>query len=223
MTNIIKSIILISIFTTISFLKTHATPSISGATGLISIPTAESLKYKEFNIAFDHLWGLANSEQDKYFYKLNLGSFQNWEVGVVGGTTPDEGMFLKLKYYLISDDSELPLSIALGSQNISSKSETDIYMIASKKLRSDLGIHFGFKAIFNESKIKPSIMSGINFIINEQIEFLGDINGNGNTYYGNFGIIYHINDYFGARAYIIDITDQIGSQLSLGITYSKFL
>src|SRR5688572_8932969 len=44
-----------------------ATPTINGTTGLIRIPTAESLQYKEFNIGFDYLGGnKPGSEQSFY-------------------------------------------------------------------------------------------------------------------------------------------------------------
>ena len=202
----------------------YAAPTINGPTGLISVPTAESLKYKEFNIAVDKLFGAAGKDGlDEWSYKLNLGTFQNWEIGVVGGTVPTEGMYLNIKYYLLSDASELPLSIAIGVENLSSTDKTDVYMVASKKLREDLGLHLGFKAIFQDSNVKPIIMGGVNFMVNEQLEILGDINGDGENYMGNVGAAYYINPSFSVRTYLIDVLDAVGTQFSIGLTYSKFL
>ena len=33
----------------------YATSSLSGPTGLVTIPTAEALKYKEFNVGYDYI------------------------------------------------------------------------------------------------------------------------------------------------------------------------
>jgi len=202
----------------------YAAPTINGPTGLISVPTAESLKYKEFNVAVDKLFGAAGKDGlDEWSYKLNLGTFQNWEIGVVGGTVPTEGMYLNIKYYLLSDASELPLSIAIGVENLSSTDKTDVYMVASKKLREDFGLHLGFKAIFQDSNVEPIIMGGVNFMVNEQLEILGDINGDGENYMANVGAAYYINPSFSVRTYLIDVLDAVGTQFSIGLTYSKFL
>ena len=202
---------------------TMASPTINGPTGLVSMPTAESLKYKEFNIAYDQLFGSADSTRDEWFYKLNLGTFKNWEIGVVGGKVPTEGMYLNVKYYLLSDDAELPLAIAIGAENLSSTEKTDVYMVASKKLREDFGLHLGFKAIFDDTEVKPTVMAGINYMVSEQLEILGDINGDGETYLGNVGARYYINPNFSVRTYIIDVGDSNGTQFSIGASYSKFL
>ena len=220
-----KIIVIIAIVVMVISLvvPSYASPTINGPTGLITMPTAESLKYKEFNVAYDHLFGSSNSSKDAYFYKLNLGTFKNWEIGVVGGKVPTEGMYLNIKYYLLSDNTELPLAIAIGVENISSTEKTDIYMVASKKLREDFGLHLGFKAIFDNSQVRPIIMGGANFMVNEQLEILADVTGDGDQYFGNIGASYYINPNFSVRTYIIDIADTQGTQFSIGLSYSKFL
>ena len=205
-----------------------ASPSLNGPTGLISIPTAEALKYKEFNVAFDYGMGAniqSKTSADDWSYKLNMGTFENWEIGVVGGKVPTEGMYLNVKYYLMSDDSQLPLSIAIGSENLSSMSQTNIYMIASKKMREDIGLHLGFKAIFEPEQLSPSIMGGLNYFATEELEFLGDIDGDGKTYRANLGLRYFLTNQFSFRIFILDISEQVknSARFSIGLSFSKFL
>ena len=210
-----------------------AAPSINGPTGLITIPTAESLSYKEFNIGFDYLYSKVNEDNDDWVYKLNLGTFENWEFGVVGGQTPTEGVFLNVKYYLMSDSSTQPLSFAIGSEKLTSDSDTSIYMIASKKIRPDLGFHFGFRAIFGEEELDPSFMTGTNYIISDILEVMADVNGQEDNYTLNLGAQLFILRDLAIRATILDAAqffesdeddvDGIGTQIGLGFTYTKFL
>ena len=237
--NVIKNITFILIVLILITTITNAGTSLNGPTGLILMPTAESLKYKEFNISADYIFPAGNNNEDNYIYKLNLGTFQNWEVGVVGGKTPTEGMYLNIKYYLMSSESELPLFIAIGVQNFSSTQKTDVYMVASKKVREDFGVHFGFKAIFN-TEITPVFITGINYIVSEKLELLADItpaieiNGSAETYIGNIGANYYISPNLSINMHLLDITSQTtadkntpmengGMNILLGVTYSKFL
>lgn len=201
-----------------------AASTIYGPTGLITVPTADSLRYKEFYFGFDYL--LANQEdQDSYFYKSNLGTFENVEIGVVGGKVPTEGVFLNVKYYLMSDNSRLPLSIALGLQNLASNSDTSFYMVASKKFRVDWAGHIGFKAEFDSEELIPSIMGGTNYILNDQLELLADASGDGRVYTFNAAIQFYLLPSLMLRAAAIDIGQSTvpGTRAALGIAYSKFL
>ena len=202
-------------------------PTVNGSTGLIIVPTAEALKYKEGNIALDFLSGQDEDGKSltEWVYKMNLGTFENWELGVVGGTTPTEGMYLNVKYYLIADDSRLPLSIAIGSQNLSSSESTDVYMVASKKFRPDLGVHMGFRAVFSPGDLDPNFMSGINFLAKEELEFLADIDGRQDVYTINIGSRYYFQNNVSMHVYILDIGQRIenNTKVAIGITMSKFL
>ena len=202
-------------------------PTVNGSTGLIIVPTAEALKYKEGNIALDFLSGQDEDGKSltEWVYKMNLGTFENWELGVVGGTTPTEGMYLNVKYYLIADDSRLPLSIAIGSQNLSSSESTDVYMVASKKLRHYLGVHMGFRAVFSPGDLDPNFMSCINFLAKEELEFLADIDGRQDVYTINIGSRYYFQNNVSMHVYILDIGQRIenNTKVAIGITMSKFL
>ena len=201
-----------------------ASTSINGPTGLITIPTAESLEYKEYSIGFDYL---ANGSKDELKYKLNLGTFENWELGVVNIGTKNkktqEGMYLNIKYYLMSDASENPISIALGSENLSSKNKTNIYMIASKKIRTDTGLHFGFKATFEKKQVNPILLLGTNYFFNETIEILSDVNGEGTNYKANIGTRLFINEHANIQFYILNLFNPKETLYSIGFSISKFM
>ena len=89
--------------------KGIASPTIYGPTGLIEMPTAESIAYKQVNLAVDYsltnndpnnaLNSNAKDPKNHFFYKFNLGSFENWELGVLGGSFLDEGVFVNMKYF----------------------------------------------------------------------------------------------------------------------------
>ena len=201
-----------------------AASTIYGPTGLVTVPTAESLRYKEFYVGFDYL--IADKEEnDEWYYKANLGTFENVEIGVVGGSQPSEGMYLNLKYYLMSNTSRLPLSIAVGMENISSQDNTGFYMVASKKLRVDWGAHLGFKAIIESETVTPTIMGGTNYILNDQLELMVDASGDSSVYTLNGGINFYILPSLMLRAAVIDIGQStiIGTRAVAGISYSKFL
>lgn len=201
----------------------YAAQTINGPIGLVTMPSADSLKYREMAAAYDYKIG-QTKEKEGWSYKVNLGTFQNWEIGIVGNKVPTEGMFLNIKYFLISDQARFPLSIALGFENLSSLTQTSFYMVASKKLRSDFGLHLGFKAIFDTAQIKPAIMGGAQYIHNDRIDFLADINSNGTLYTGNIAMHYVIVPDITARLSLLDIGDTLGgSRYGLGIAYSKFL
>lgn len=217
------------IFLTVAMLFNviSAAPTIGGATGLIKVPTAEALKYKEGNFSVDSIFGQDETGKSvhEWAYKLNLGTFENWELGVVGGSTPTEGMYLNVKYYLVADDSNLPLSIAIGSQNLSSASNTDVYMVASKKFRPDLGVHIGFRAIFSEDSLDPNFMTGVNFLANDELEFLFDVDGRQDVYMFNIGGRYYFKNNISANLYILDAGQRVknNTKVALGFTLSKFL
>ena len=60
--------------------------------------------------------------------------------------------------------------------------KSDFYIVTSKKIRSDLGIHGGFKALFNE-QVEVGFMAGSDYAYSESLIFLGDLTNKGNNYY----------------------------------------
>ena len=160
----------------------HALPNITGSTGLVSMPTAEILNYKEYNLAIDYNLNLDDNDGSQYFYKINVGALDNMELGFVGGTNPSEGVFLNFKWSLSSNTGRFPLKMAIGFENLTSNNESDFYIVSSKKLRSDLGLHAGFKALFKD-EVEVGFMTGLDYAYSESLLIFSDITNTGNSYY----------------------------------------
>lgn len=200
-----------------------ADSSLYGPSGLVTMPTAQSLHYKELTVSYDYLFNVDNSDQHSWVYSLNLGTFENLEVGVVGGERPEEGLFLNVKYFITEGSERLPLTFAAGFENLSSNDESAFYLVVSKTLQPDFHIHGGFKAIFSD-ELDPMIMVGTNYFFNEKIEFLGDINGQNQSYFVNLGAKYQLNDNVVLRASIVDLfhISPRGRFFSFGIVSNRF-
>ena len=59
----------------------YADATFYGPTGLIAVPTAESLQYKEYNVAVDYAISSQLQDRSQWFYKMNLGTFKNCVLG----------------------------------------------------------------------------------------------------------------------------------------------
>ena len=207
-----------------------AGPTMKGATGLITMPTAEILQYKEYNMAADYQINMDNSDDSTYYYKMNVGALENAELGFVGGTEPDEGVFLNFKWNLSADSGRFPLKMAIGFENLTSKKQSDFYLVASKKMQADLGLHGGFKALF-EDDIDVSLMMGADYTYNEIIGFAADMTSKKDSVYTvNAGAIFKLFnqediDDLHARVSIENILRNSGlpSYLNIGLAYTHML
>jgi len=203
----------------------NAMPSINGTTGLITVPTAESLKYREVNIAYDHFFS-ESSQTDTYKIKANMGLFENWEFGLVKGERPAEGAFLNMKYYLMQDEALYPFFVALGAENVFSANLTRLYMVSSKRFEGGFSGHLGFTAEFTQSDdINPYIMGGLEYYFTNEFAGLIDITGEQQVYMINLGTRFFINNAFGLRFNIVDIGNSTGNgiQYGVGISLERFL
>ncbi len=139
------------------------TPTIAGSTGVIRMPSADVLPYKNFNTGID-CGPVAFADKWTLLYKMNLGVFQGMELGAVG--TDDgqgglkEGVFINMKYSLTTDTSPYPLLFAMGVENLTSKTLSDVYMVATRYLQNGSRFHFGFIGDFvtidnNTNRFRP--------------------------------------------------------------------
>ncbi len=197
-------------------------PSIDGPTGLLTIPTAESLHLMEVNTGFDYLWGNSTSAES-WKIKTNLGTFKNFELGVVGGRVPTEGAFLNIKYFLMADTERYPLALAIGAQNLFSKAMTEIYMVASKSFPTPLRVHFGFKALFAPKELVPFVMGGAEYFVSPRISAIVDFTGGNQKYKLNVGTRWNVTDEFMLQLAFLDLarTDPMGSFASIGFSFSR--
>lgn len=211
----------------------YASPTLYGPTGLIEMPTAESVAYKQVSMAFDYALDndedqLSENEQKNktFYYKLNLGSFENWELGILGGSFLEEGVFVNMKYFLMSNQEENPLSIAAGVEKLGSKSELSLYMVASKRFHGGLNGHFGFKAYIQDN-LFASAMIGLEYFSDENMAFITDITGEKNeAYVLNGGMKIFIDSDMAFRIYLIDVTKNRAAKETLytfGLSLSKYI
>ncbi len=202
-----------------------AAPTIYGPTGLITVPTAEALKYQEFNAGMDYMWGSTNGNANNnqaWYYKLNFGTFKNWEIGVVAGKVPTEGAFVNIKYHITAEAEKAPISIAIGLQNLFSSRMTDVYMVASKTFPNQLKLHFGFKANFAD-EIYPSIIGGAEYELSKQLTTVVDFNGVRKQYQLNAGIRINVGEGTLLHVSLLDIgrTQANNPFYSIGLSYTS--
>lgn len=199
----------------------NASTNFNGATGLIFIPTADALKYKECNFGFDYI--LTSQEETRNWkYKVNMGIYENLELGFSGGKFPDEGVFVNLKYYLMSTQERYPLKIAIGSESLTAKNATNIYMISSKRFNPALAGHFGFNAMLDD-KIEPGIMLGVSYFITEIVELISDVHEQSNEYKINLGATIHYNQYATLKIALVDTLNLDEPQIIVGIVHKNYL
>ena len=92
----------------------YADSTIFGPTGLIEMPTAKAIEYKKMHTAYDYQFENDSQDEGTSYYKVNVGTYDNLELGFVGGTVPSEGVFINAKYFIMSDSEAYPTSLAIG-------------------------------------------------------------------------------------------------------------
>ena len=202
-----------------------AAPTIDGSSGLIIMPTADSLKYKEFNIASD--WLMSSDNNIQWQYRANIGAFGGIEMGFVGQNNR-EGVFINMKYYLISDNTKFPLRMAIGINNLTSYNQTDSYMVLSKRFNADVAGHFGFKVDLANGEANTSLMLGGEYFLSEKLAWIADLDGEQDQYLFNTGLRYFMNPNIMLSVNAINITNQASieypeTMFSLGIMWTDFM
>lgn len=159
------------------------TPAVNGPSGVVRIPSADVIPYKNFNVGADFgalfLPHFSTSESAVY-YKMNLGTFHGVELGIVGGTEKDsgtlrEGVFVNMKLSLSTGEEPYPMLLAIGVENLFSYTQTDVYMVATKYLKQGPRLTFGFMADFPENKFRPLGMAGIEIPIGDAFFITSDM------------------------------------------------
>jgi len=196
--------------------------SLNGPSGLILMPTAESLSYMQSELAVDYRFvGEAQSHSIKY----NIGIAKNLELGIFGGTVPAEGYFINAKYFLVADAQRLPLSLALGVQNVGSKTESSVYMVVSKRLDPSFGVHGGFMGVFTPTEVRPEMMAGLEYMMNEKVSVVADAMTVNKKVWVNAGVRIEVLPALLLRASVLDLTkaSDTSTMTSVGASYTIFL
>lgn len=202
------------------------TPTLTGATGLVRMPTGDVPPAKNWNIGLDYIFdspgtGTVTNLTDlrgSFSYKANMvadmGHDKGMEVGFVGRTEKTtnrfkEGVLINLKYSLSSSNDPDALFMAIGAENLTSTSESDIYIVASKYFNGGFGIHFGALFDFpNGSRIRPLGMLGVNFpLINENLTIMGEAFSGESVFQVNAGLRYSVTRSFALLARALNVTN----------------
>lgn len=181
-----------------------AAPSVIGTNGLINMPAASSIQYKEYDVGVN--WEIFRNNQalKRVYYLANLGIFDGVELGLIGNSD-QEGAFINLKYYMMSDQSKYPLGLAVGVTNLASRSITDVYLVLSKRFPNHLAGHFGFKSNLLAAKIQADVMFGMEMFLSEQMTVLADVIGSEDTWEISAGLRLQIMENLYVNGYLEDI------------------
>jgi len=165
--------------------------TISGTFGYITNPSADGLLYQEFNI------GAAAFSNTPYIpgqgaYYGSLGTSKGLELGF-SGKTGREGVFLNLKFFRFLDDSDAPLMVGMGFENIASIGNNGdfpaAYMVTTKKFINGSSFSFGAKGSYIAKTMQMSAVCGTEIFLSDNLSTLFDITPvNDNQYNINGGL-----------------------------------
>ncbi|MFA4967631.1 MAG: hypothetical protein WC624_05380 [Candidatus Margulisiibacteriota bacterium] len=207
-------------------------PSLTGASGLTRMPDATVLPYKNWNLSMDYgtlYTNNGNKQQPAFYYKANLGTFQNFELGLVGGLDQAgqelrDGVYINMKYAPTLGDGSDPLLLAIGCENLASKTQTSVYMVATKPFVQGPKLSFGFLADFPGNKFRPLGMLGIDIPIGT-FSILADLFKGESVTQLNAGVRFRIMPTFALEGRAINILDDSTTtqkdpkQLLIGISW----
>jgi hypothetical protein len=197
----ISTLVLFLIASPVFAFVPQPTPNVIGSTGIVRIPSADVIPYKNIDFGLDVG---SNYGEDKFtlYYHFNLGIFQGMELGCVGMDNRmgalQEGVFINMKYSLATDTSPYPLLLAIGVENLASFNRCDVYMMATKYFPSGARLHFGFLGDFpglTDSRFRPLGSLGFDApVLSDNLYFLTDMMAGESLYELNLGIRWYISD-----------------------------
>jgi hypothetical protein len=178
------------------------TPDIYGSTGVLVIPSADVIPYKNFNFGID-FGPLAFTDKWTMLYKMTLGTFQGMELGCEGSDDGNgsirEGVLINLKYSLVTDTSAYPLLFAMGVEGLTSKTSSSVYMMATRYLQNGSRLHFGFLGNFIDvpdvsSKFIPLGALGYDSPISERLYGLIDMMAGEHVFQLDLGVRWYVSE-----------------------------
>ena len=197
-----------------AFPQVFPAPALNGPTGVVGIPSADVIPYKNLNIGADFGTRITafSSSEGTIKYKVNLGTFHGVELGIVGGTDTDsqrlrEGVFVNMKLSLSTGEEPYPMLLAIGVENLFSYDQTDVYMVATKYMRQGPRLTFGFMADFPEQKFRPLGMMGAEFPLGETFFVAGDMLAGETLFQANAGAKLYFSPIFSINLYALNILD----------------
>jgi len=198
----------------LAFPQVFPAPALNGPTGLIRIPSADVIPYKNLNIGADFGMTVSSfsSSEATINYKMNLGTFNGVELGIVGGTDQGsgqlrEGVFVNSKISLSTGEDAYPLLLAIGIENLFSHTNTDVFMVATKYFKQGPKVTFGFMADFPENKFRPLGLLGIESALGETFFAASDMLLGETLSQVNAGVKLYFTPIFSINLYALNIFD----------------
>lgn len=168
-----------------AFAKQSVNTTPWGYTGLINMPTADTLGFGDYNISANYIM-----RNPGFLLNAHFGLFDRLELGVVGGvpSVGFSGFAGNLKYQLIKPTVKMPTSLAVGLNLIGLARDTklitgnSLYMVLSqdfnwqmpdKSIYNLFSGHVGFSGNIENSRIMIGLDVPITEYVNLEGEFLG--------------------------------------------------
>lgn len=205
--------------------------TLTGSTGLVKMPTAQILNSRDWNVGIDYIFDTSSGSQianltdlrGSWTYKFNIGADmghdKGMEIGFIGKTEKvtnrfKEGVFINMKYAMKSSDDPDALSLALGIENLTSSSESDAYIVASKFWGNGLGLHFGAMFDFpNYNKFRPLGMLGVNAPVGDKnLNLMGEVFAGESVFQVDAGISYTFSRAFSVIVRGVNVTNNISAR-----------
>lgn len=191
-------------------------PALNGPTGIVRIPSADVIPYKNFNVGLDYGTTVSSSGsstgESVVYYKMNLGTFHGVELGIVGGTEKGtsklrEGVFVNMKLSLSTGDEPYPLLLALGVENLFSYTQTDVYMLATKYFKQGPKLTFGFMADFPNYKFRPMGVLGVDVALGDNLFLVSDLMAGETLFQVNAGVKVYFTPLFSLNISGLNVLD----------------
>lgn len=207
------------VFSAWAYPRVFPAPALNGPSGLVRIPSADVIPYKNFNLGLDYgavLSSDSGSPESTLYYKMNLGTFHGVELGIVGGTDKTtnklrEGVFVNMKLSLSTGDEPYPILLALGVENLFSYTQTDVYMVATKYFKQGPKLTFGFLADFPNYKFRPMGILGVDAAVGDIMFLVADLMAGESIFQVNGGVRFYFTPIFSLNLSGLNLLD--GSQV----------
>jgi hypothetical protein len=134
------------------------------------------------------------------------------ELGIVGGTEQNsnelrEGVFVNMKLSLTTGEEPDPMLLAIGVENLFSKTQTDVYMVATKYFKQGPKLTFGFLADFPGSKFRPQGLLGAEFPLADTLILTSDLQAGETLFQVNAGARFYFTPIFSVNFSALNVLD----------------
>lgn len=171
MKKLLLFIVLLCIF--LSF-EVFAAPTLSGPTGLITLPNADVVDYQDFNIGLNLS---LQKEEGLFGFSGNISPINNLELGISKAFhSSDMPLFFNGKYKLWNFKQQKPFSLAIGAQfGFAKENQNNIYVITTHSTPYPFIPSIGLQIASYKGKTYLGLPMGAEWILTEEFRILPEI------------------------------------------------